>query len=218
MCGSPPVAATECRADSDCEASLTCIEKFEKKCDSGLCACLLQPSTTVAVTTTAAAPPPEETVYTCNLHLHEYAHDESDTSIVVDYTFDSGKGGDSVEGSFTESWDQEYKVLTSETGLPKNITVKLSKELPPGVPESACAQDNDTGGGSGSENFKRCAESQWGQWMVKLSYDGSDWDSRPDQDASKLPHCQVGDWDDHLWDEPWTSPDSERQMDCRFSC
>lgn len=231
----PSQGQDTCKATTDCGATI-CTGHTVQACRDGKCVCdsppeetsstvTSKPSATPTQTQTQIDPsssqaPPEETPRTCNLHLHEYAQSSSDTSIVVDYSFDNGKGGTPFQGTFTKNWNEEYQVPTVETGLDKPISVTLTDQLPPGVVDTDCPVQGGggTGGGNGAGvSRKRCAKTQWKLWLVQLKYGDLAWDSQVDQDLTKTPHCQVGDWDMNGWDGI-NQVDPNRQMDCRFSC
>jgi hypothetical protein len=176
-----------------------------------------KPTETPVQTSSTRAPPPAETPRNCNLHIHEYGQSNSDTSVIVKYNFDNGRVAKPFKGSFTKSWNEEYQVPAKETGLHKSIFVKLTAKLPPDVPDTECPAKGGDSSSGGNSIKQRCGAAQWDSWLIQLKYGDVAWDSQRNQDLSKTPHFQVGDWDNNGWNGGRTV-DFNRQMDCRFSC
>lgn len=98
------------------------------------------------------------------------------------------------------------------SGLAAPVSVRLTEKLSPGVEDVDCPEKR---GGGNHLWKKRCAITQYKEWIIELKYADLAWDSRPGQDLGKTPHCQVGEWDEGF---NGALVDRNRQMDCRFVC
>lgn len=66
----------------------------------------------------------------------------------------------------------------------------------------------------------------WEDWILSIAAGDTHWDDKAYTDSSKLPYCEVGDWDNgNFWD--WLDGvvslgadehSANRQMDCHWAC
>lgn len=207
VCNAPATSASTCETRADCEEFLECNEGLAPSCWEGDCIC----------------EPPEETpanddepTTTCNLHIREYypgaLHKKE---FRVEYRVD--KDGENVaeDALGGKKWDEEILVETADTGLVHPVSFTMSTEKEPGP---RCEEPPDIApGGNIHKRQKSCLVPQERLHLVKLKYGDLEWDSRPDQDADEMPHCEVGDWEVGGWQGIETRFPN-REMDCRFPC
>ncbi|KAM7195549.1 hypothetical protein V8F20_007445 [Naviculisporaceae sp. PSN 640] len=198
---------------------------------------------TVSKTSTAAAPPtppplPRPPPGECRLHIHELVYTKGFAAELVLYDpknneimrYRSGDNPDMwpFSGVSWQPWGTLIVVPGKEgtnAWLQNDIGVEfLERALDAAIPPFFVAgpgRDNHT---NTTLTPRGTEDKDWIDWDV-LKYDlqfqyGSMIWSTKDNDLSKHPHCQMGDWDtqgDSSGWMPWeTTPD--RQMDCRFIC
>ncbi|SPO06177.1 uncharacterized protein DNG_08866 [Cephalotrichum gorgonifer] len=212
VCNPPSAGEPNCAAAADCKEILNCDDGMVGNCQGGQCVCEPPEPPSQRPTDGGGSNP-----RTCKLHLREYYdHAVMSNKFFVKYKFENSNPDDQpLEGSYSDGrWNEEYLVPTSETGLEHPISVTLSTDLPPGVDETICVPGHIPSGG---KIHKRCFDTQWRMYMVKLKYGDLEWDSRPNQDVTATPRCQVGDWDFGSW-EGINKAYPNREMDCIFPC
>lgn len=222
VCNPPSTGVSTCETTADCEM-LECIEGLTPTCWGGDCVCEAPEETPTddddeEPTATGSSDAGEPSA-TCNLHIREYYYAAIYKQYFrVEYALDKGGEEMAADALDEQKWDEEIVVDAADTGLEHPITMVMSKELEPGSDTPHCEEPPPIApGGVIHRRQSDCLVPQERLHLVKLKYGDLEWDNRPDQDTGKMPHCQVGGWENMGW-EGIENRLPNREMDCRFLC